>query len=124
MLRRIVLWSILCWGLVACSHKPVRHLVSDASMLRPGSSRAEVLRYLGEPDSRRGVGPGIEEFLYHEERKDFLRKTPMLGQYLGQAGSETLVITLAGDLVREVEFRALSEQDSYWRENMPNTGVK
>ncbi len=124
MVHRCLLVWVLCCGLIACSHKPVRHLASDASLLKAGSSRAEVLRYLGEPDNRRSVGPGIEEFLYHEERHDFMRKTPMLGKYLGQSGTESLLITLAGDQVRELEFRTQSELDSYWRENMPVTGVE
>ncbi|OQX16724.1 MAG: hypothetical protein BWK76_11150 [Desulfobulbaceae bacterium A2] len=124
MVRRCILVGALCCGLVACSHKPVRHLASDASLLKAGSSREEVLRYLGEPDNRRSVGPGIEELVYHEERKDTLRKTPMLGRYLGQSGNETLTITLAGDQVRALEFRTQSELDSYWRENMPATGVE
>jgi hypothetical protein len=48
--------------LSGCYSKPVRHLASDASLIKAGeSTRIDVLQYLGEPNGRRAVGPGIEE---------------------------------------------------------------
>ena len=67
MHRFITAGFILLTLLAGCYSKPVRHLASDASLVRAGeSTREDVLRYLGEPDGRRTVAPGVEEYLYHE----------------------------------------------------------
>ena len=51
-----------------CQSKQVRHLASDASLIKPGQSTLQdVQRYLGEPDNRREVGPGVTEYVYYEE---------------------------------------------------------
>ncbi|MCI5209268.1 MAG: outer membrane protein assembly factor BamE, partial [Candidatus Electrothrix sp. ATG2] len=63
-----------------CSSKPVRHLASDAALVKPGkSTRQDVVRYLGPPDRHRTLSPGVEEYVYYNERKGFLGGLPFVG---------------------------------------------
>ena len=99
-----------------CYSKPVRHLASDASLIKAGvSSRMDVLQYLGEPNGRRSLGPGVEEYLYHEEKRNALQRALVIGSMLGDEGFEILIITLSGDLVTYTEFRTFKkgEMDRY-----------
>jgi hypothetical protein len=101
-----------------CYTKPVRHLASDASLIRTGeSTRQEVLRYLGEPDGRRMVAPGIEEFVYAEDRRSLLQRTPLVRSVVDAEVHEILIITLAGDLVSKAEFRTHRKQDRKWMDD-------
>ena len=93
-----------------CYSKPVRHLASDASMIKTGeSSRMDVLQYLGEPNGRRSLGPGVEEYLYHEDKRNILQRSPVVGSMMGADGYEILIITLTGDLVTDSEFRTFKQ---------------
>ncbi|GAB4335409.1 MAG: hypothetical protein Kow0089_05100 [Desulfobulbaceae bacterium] len=101
---------LLLFLLGGCYSKPVRHLASDASLIRAGeSTRAEVLQYLGEPDGRRTVAPGVEELVYYEDKRSLLQRSPVVGPMMGTEGYEILVITLTGDLVTSSEFRTFTK---------------
>jgi len=108
-----------------CSFKPVRHLASDAALIKPGeSTRKDVLRYLGEPDGRRTVGPGLEEYLYAETRKGQLGGLPLVGRLVDPASQEMVVVTLNGGQVTACEFRLLQKNDLTWREDAQWEEVK
>lgn len=101
---------ILLLLLSGCYSKPVRHLASDASMIKSGkSNRMDVLQYLGEPNGRRSLGPGVEEYLYHEQKRTAIQRALVVGSMLGDEGFETLIITLTGDLVTKTEFRTFKK---------------
>ncbi|WP_420207914.1 outer membrane protein assembly factor BamE domain-containing protein [Candidatus Electronema sp. JC] len=101
-----------------CSFKPVRHLASDAALIKPGeSTRKDVLRYLGEPDGRRTVGPGVEEYLYSETRKGQLGGLPLVGRLADPASQEMVVVTLNGEQVASCEFRLLKKDDLAWKKD-------
>jgi hypothetical protein len=115
MRRFIFAGFIIALLLSGCYTKPVRHLASDASLIRAGeSTRQDVLRYIGEPDGHRTVAPGVEEYVYHEERKNILGRTPLVGAMVGKEGDEMLIITLTGDMVSNVEFRTFGKDDRDW----------
>lgn len=98
-----------------CYSKPVRHLASDAALIKPGQSTvADVQKYLGEPDGRREVAPGILEYVYFENRSGFLGGIPVLGRLDGSSGYEMIIITLEQGLVRHSEFRTFSKDDNRW----------
>ena len=93
-----------------CYNKPVRHLASDASLIQAGrSTRADVIKYLGEPNGRRVVEPGVEEFMYHEDKRSFLQRQPLVGTVLDAKGYEILLITISGNLVTHSEFRTFTK---------------
>jgi hypothetical protein len=92
-----------------CYTNPVRHLASDASLIKTGeSTRQDVLLYLGEPNGRRAVGPGVEELVYYESKRTLLQRSPMIGAMMDDKGYDMLVITLTGDLVTGSEFRTFT----------------
>ena len=73
-----------------CHSKQVRHLASDASLIKPGvSTLQDVQRYLGEPDNRREVGPGVTEFVYYEDRAGMFGNMPLVGSMVGPSGYES-----------------------------------
>ncbi len=98
-----------------CHSKQVRHLASDASLIKPGvSTLQDVQRYLGEPDNRREVGPGVTEFVYYEDRAGMFGNMPLVGSMVGPSGYEMIVITLKNEMVTNCEFRTFSESDRQW----------
>lgn len=110
MRQYILIGMTLLLLLCGCYTKPVRHLASDASLIKAGeSTRVEVLQYLGEPNGHRKVGQGIEEYVYHEDKYNFLQRTPVVGPMMGDEGYELLIITLTGDLVTGSEFRTFTK---------------
>ena len=124
-MRRALLCLFVLLLVVGCSGKPVRHLASDASLIRPGqSTRQDVLRYLGEPDGRRTVAAGVEEFVYYQNRDGALRKLPLVGSWVDPNGYEMIVVTLQGDLVQGCEFRVFNESDKAWRDDFTWEEVK
>ncbi len=111
----LLIVSLLLVLVAGCSSKPVRHLASDASLLKPGvSTKKDVLLYLGEPNGRRTVSPGIEEYVYYEEQKGTLGRAPVIGSWVGGEGYEMIVVTLNGELVTDCQFRTFSEADQDW----------
>ena len=101
--------------LAGCSSKPVRHLASDAALIKPGqTTRQDVLRYLGEPNGHRTVSPGVEEYVYYEDQEGVLNKMPLVGSWVDPEGYEMIIVTLDGDMVTNCEFRSFNEADQDW----------
>lgn len=89
-----------------CYSKPIRHLASDASLIKAGqSTRADVLQFLGEPNGRRTIAPGVEEYMYHEDKRTLIQRQPIVGSMMDAEGYEILIVTLTGNLVTGSEFR-------------------
>lgn len=111
----LLTFFLVLFLLGGCYSKPVRHLASDAALIKPGQSTvADVQKYLGEPDGRREVAPGVLEYVYFENRPGFLDGMPVLGRLAGSSGYEMIIITLEQDRVRHSEFRTFSKDDQRW----------
>ncbi|MCI5160162.1 MAG: hypothetical protein D3906_17420 [Candidatus Electrothrix sp. AUS1_2] len=101
--------------LIGCSSKPVRHLAPDAALVEPGkSTRQDVLRYLGQPDRRRSVSPGVEEYVYYNEQKGFLAGLPLVGRITDPESYEMIVVTLDKETVTGCDFLLHKEDDKDW----------
>jgi len=86
--------------------------VSDAGLIKAGeTTRTEVLQYLGEPDNRRTVGPGIEEYIYYEDKRDSFHRLPIINEVVDPTGFEMIIVTLSGDTVTDCEFRSHYNED-------------
>jgi len=109
----IVLSTLLLLG--GCHSKQVRHLASDASLIKPGQSTLQdVQKYLGEPNGRREVAPGTSEYVYYEDRPGFFGNMPVLGSMTGPSGYEMIILTLKNEQVTNCEFRNFNESDRQW----------
>ena len=125
MRQALFVLCILLFLLGGCHSKQVRHLASDAALIKPGQTTiAEVRKYLGEPNGRRDVSAGVVEIVYYEERPGFLGTMPVLGSLAGTDGYEMIVITLQNDLVTECEFRTFNKNDRKWVEDFTWEEVK
>ncbi len=115
-MRRVfisLLAALLLLG--GCYSKQVRHLASDAALIKPGqSTRQEVMRYLGEPNGHRTVSPGVEEYVYYEDQTGPFAKMPVVGSWVDPDGYEMILVTLDGDMVKSCEFRVFNEADKDW----------
>jgi hypothetical protein len=111
--------------LSGCYSKQVRHLASDAVLIKPGQSTAkDVQKYLGEPNGRREVSPGVTEYVYYENRPGFLGSMPVLGPMIGPSGYEMIIVTIDKDVVASCEFRNFNESDRKWVEDYTWEEVK
>lgn len=119
----VFLLALLVLG--GCHTKQVRHLASDAALIKPGQTTVkEVQKYLGEPNGRREVAPGVSEFVYYEDRPGMFGNMPVLGSMTGPAGYEMIVITIDKEIVTNTEFRSFNESDRKWVEDFTWEEVK
>ncbi len=125
MRPRLLMLLFLLVLLGGCHSKQVRHLASDASLVKPGQSTIqEVQNYLGEPSGHREVAPGVREYVYYEDQPGFFGNMPVLGPMVGPSGYEMIIVTLKNDLVIKCEFRNFSTSDRQWVEDYTWEEVK
>ena len=75
MRSTLFLLFLVLFLLGGCHSKQVRHLASDAALIKPGQTTAkEVQKYLGEPDGRREVRPGSSEYVYYAGSAGHVRR--------------------------------------------------
>ncbi|PIE58105.1 MAG: hypothetical protein CSA33_04120 [Desulfobulbus propionicus] len=114
-MRCIISFFILALLLGGCYSKQVRHLASDAALIKPGvSTKSDVRRFLGKPDGRRTISPDVVEYVYYEELPSMFGRTPVIGSLADAAGYEMIVVSLNNDVVVSCEFRTYSEKDREW----------
>jgi hypothetical protein len=125
-MRRMIISMLACLAIFAgCSYKPVRHLASDAALIKAGeSTRKDVLRYLGDPDGRRTTAPGVEEYLYSEDQQSLLGSLPLVGRWSDPDSQEMVIVTLNGDQVTQCEFKLMKKDDLKWRKDADWEPVK
>ncbi len=112
LLRRLAIPLIMSFFLSGCADHSVRHLSSDVSMIKDGrSTRSDVQTYLGEPDSKRMVSGGQEEWIYQEEQRSSIQNVYVIGGLFSGHGYSSIVITFEGDLVIASEYRTSEKKD-------------
>ncbi|MCI5146953.1 MAG: hypothetical protein D3923_15885 [Candidatus Electrothrix sp. AR3] len=117
-MQRIIIWAFAFFLLCGCSFKQVRHLASDAALIKAGqSTRQDVLRYLGEPDGHRTLSPGIEEYVYYQEQKNDLGRLPLVEKLVDPDSYEKVLIILDGDQVTSCEFHLTKDNDNAWKDD-------
>lgn len=126
--RRLIFLFILLFSisyLIGCSSKPTRHLVSDVAMINAGStSRQEVLKLMGDPDSKRMLDATTEEWVYYEERAATLEGTPLFGGVFDPDGYEMVLITFAGDIVEACRYRGHDDDEFDWQDDYSWQDIK
>ena len=104
--------------LAGCSGTPTRHLVSDVCMIKAGqTSREEVLKLMGDPDSKRMVSAQTEEWVYYEEARATLQNTPLVGGFFDPDGYHMVVITLSGDTVKQCRYSGYDDDELDWQDD-------
>ncbi len=117
-----VLASLLLFG---CHSKQVRHLASDASLIKPGvSTLSDVQRYLGEPNGKRAISSGVVEYVYYEDIPGFVGHTPVVSDWVPAEGYEMVIVTMQDNIVTNCEFRAFSNDDQDWADDFTWEEVK
>ena len=109
----LLLALVFCTFIPSClSRNNVRHLASDAILIVPQLSTSdEVISLLGQPDQRRKIAGGTEEWIYFQTKQSFLRKTPYIGTKFGSADFDLIVIHLNAGLVTSSTYRLLTEAE-------------
>lgn len=117
-IRSFLLILTFLAGVTGCYTTPVRHLASDAALLKVGeSTKEDVLVFLGEPDEQQEVGAGVEKWLYREVEKTLLEKTPLIGKYTGTPEYHALVVTLHKGIVAECVYSSTDKDEMKWTKN-------
>lgn len=101
-----------------CYNRPVRHLASDAVLIKANqSTRQDVLTFLGDPDSRRMVDADLEEWVYYEEKRSMMQQTPVVGDYFDADGYGLIVVLLKGDRVVACKYSAYETDERKWADD-------
>lgn len=122
---KLLLFVCMLLLLGGCYTKQVRHLASDAALIKPGQTTAkDMQRYLGEPNGQRQVSPQVMEYVYYADQPGIFGTAPVLSKLTGPAGYEMIVVTVENELVTACEFRAFNEKDNKWVEDFTWDEVK
>lgn len=109
---------LLALVLAGCSGTPTRHLVSDVCMIKAGqTSRQEVLTLMGEPDSKRMVSPGVEEWVYYEEDRSMMQDTPLVGGAFDADGYNMVRMVITDDTVASCRYSGFESDEFDWRDD-------
>lgn len=101
-----------------CSSHPVRHLASDASLVKLGvSSKEDVLTFLGDPDARQMISASVEKWIYYEEEETTSQKMPYLGKLFSSDGFSQIVITFEGNIVSDSRYSSFDSDDFDWSDD-------
>lgn len=108
----VALSLLLMPGMTGCARKNVRHLVSDVSLVSPGTTKKqEVLNFLGQPDAEYKMDDGGIFWVYYEEKTTLLGNTPYIGKKFGKKTYEIVKVVFDGDNVQSIGFRTMREED-------------
>jgi outer membrane protein assembly factor BamE (lipoprotein component of BamABCDE complex) len=103
---------VLFMGIAGCAKKNVRHLASDVCLINPEkTTKEQVLTYLGQPDEQYEMAEGGETWFYYDAKKTALRKTPYIGNKIGEQKYETVKVVFQGDIVQTCLYRLLTEEE-------------
>ena len=119
LVLRNLIWVMLMSLVVAgCYNKPVRHLASDAALIKPGeSTREDVLTFLGEPDEQEILGEGIEKWVFREYESSMLKGAPVVGKYFGAPDYGTVTVILKNNIVAKCLYGAYDDEDLDWADD-------
>ena len=118
LILRLLVYSMIVALLWGCSNKPVRHLASDASLVKKGvSTKEDVLTFLGDPDARQTISASTERWIYYEESESTMQKTPYLGKLFGSSGYDQIVVTFEGETVVDCRFNSFESDEFDWSDD-------
>lgn len=105
--------TVLLLSLSGCffSREPVRHLASDVCLITPDLTQKQVLDILGPPNHQKHSAEEGDTWIYYEVKKSLLRKTPYIGERLGNEDYEVITISFVGGQVRTCAYRALEKEE-------------
>lgn len=117
-LRLLLLLLSTAFVFSGCYHKPVRHLASDAALIKVGESTSEdVLIYLGDPDEQKSLADGVEKWLYKKKDMSFFERIPYGGKYIGAPAYSQVVVTLENGVVTDCRYSLSDEDDTEWADD-------
>ncbi len=98
-----------------CTSHPVRHLASDASLIKSGvTKKDDVLTYLGDPDAQQTISAGVERWIYYEETESTSQKIPYLGKLFSSKGYSKIIVTFDGDTVSDCTYNSFEADEFDW----------
>ncbi len=111
----VVLTALVLSG---CYNTPVRHLASDAALIKVGeSTRNDVLTYLGEPDEQFILKDGEERWLYTEFEHSMVKDAPYVGKYFGEPDYGTVTVKIQNDIVTECVYDGWEYNSDDWADD-------
>lgn len=93
-----------------CSKEPIRHLSSDSCLIAQGTTKQDVLTYMGTPKFKQ-QSASAETWIFVEEHRSLLKKTPVINWVLGTVSYDLVYISFNGDIVSNCQYRAASEEE-------------
>lgn len=114
--RLFIILSVLLL-ITSCTDKPVRHLASDASLVTPGTTKEDVLIYLGDPDTQQMISEKTERWIYYEELHSSMQKTPYIGGFFSAKGYSKIVVTFDGDKVVDCTYNSYDSGEFDWADD-------
>ncbi|MFP3982736.1 MAG: hypothetical protein ACLFV2_03490 [Desulfurivibrionaceae bacterium] len=96
--------------LTGCQGSPVPHLPVEVVGLEEGMSGQEVKAHLGDPDFRQEITGG-ERWIYRHVNKSLLRRTPLIGGFLGSAEVDVVTVEFQQGKVKNFQYQSLTPEN-------------
>lgn len=93
-----------------CQGSPVPHLTAEVIQLEEGMSGKEVKAYLGDPDFRQD-NPDGEKWIYRRVDKSLLRKTPLIGGFMGTATVKVVTVDFQQNKVTGFRYQTMTPEE-------------
>jgi hypothetical protein len=81
------------------------------------TSRQDVLKLMGDPDSKRMLGPDTEEWVYYEEARATMQDAPLVGGVFDPDGYNMVVITFSGNTVATCRYSGFEDDEFEWQDD-------
>ncbi|MDZ7642700.1 MAG: hypothetical protein U5J62_11865 [Desulfurivibrio sp.] len=108
----VVILLLLATVLGGCASRTrVRHLDANLSVLTPGMSEKEVRGVMGPPDRRRQLADGSEEWLYLQAHQSWLKRTRLLGAWLGRESFQQATVLLRDGQLVDAVYHGLNRRE-------------
>ena len=118
MCRSAVTVLFALFFLAGCYNTPVRHLASDAALIKVGESgRNDVLTFLGEPDEQIILGDNMEKWVFTEYENSMVKNAPVVGKYFGEPNYGVVTVVIKDDVVVDCDYSAWEHDDDSWTDD-------
>ncbi|MFO7760065.1 MAG: hypothetical protein ACQES8_07945 [Thermodesulfobacteriota bacterium] len=94
----------------SCQGQPVPHLTAKVVGLEEGMSKKEVKSYLEEPDFRQKPSK-VEKWIYYHVNKSLLRKTPLIGRFMGSAQVDVVSVEFRQNKVIGFQYQSMTPEE-------------
>lgn len=113
--QSVIYISLLVCGVLlsGCFYKSsIRHIASEVGLAVPNkTTQQELISFMGFPETKRTISENEEEWIYYQANNSLLRRSPLIGDKVGQTDYDVAIITFRDKIVTSSQYRSFTEEE-------------